>query len=356
MRHSKTKNDSFVHHKSSREGSHPTSPETLDHLESKTSMLRWILDNYSEHIEDHDLDTRNIAYPEKEDSRQLRPDCWIKLTNGIQISIEYQHSAGNYRRIEEKNRIYRDKKIEPWWIFSTETKETFQVRKRNLYRSRYGFSTIDLSTTQKFLARKGIRFYWFDRSSRRIGVPVIYRKVPVTPKNDEHWEAGKPVTEKMYGGHPDKSFYDFAFASGHPLGECWIDLESGKLLTPTHDRIATDREKLLIEMEQQRSLARANQWKIIEEQKNEQLSADKERKEKRPTTWPKSSAPPTPSSQFTDPPSLKKSTQETTYPSLQKADSPEHSIEQKEHPGETRPAKRKGKMSKLFERLRRFWN
>lgn len=222
----------FVHDEGKSFQGHAEHPETADHLHSKAALLEWVRSAYPDDVVDVDLDTKNIAIAvEGGTPRMQRPDAWIKLSSGAQIAIEFQHSAGDFDRVREKTSRYEQQGITVWWIFSGRSPATCRNVQPAKFRTKYGELTADLTPAQIRLVGQATQFFWFDVEHRRLATPMVPTRRWFRPLPEEEW-LHKTRTRRAYWGPPLKGYSRWARMYEHDLGQCQVDLATGRLVTP----------------------------------------------------------------------------------------------------------------------------
>lgn len=249
----------FVHHSGKSTRDHAGGDESLDHLNSKTALLSWILSVYGDEIIDHDLDSKNIKKEASADIGvvgQVRPDAWVKFKNGQQIAIEFQHSVGDPKRVVDKTKAYLQSDITPWWVFSGRSSETCVNVRPAKFTSHYGNLVADLSAPQKALTDAGVLFFWFDYESARLATPVVYSQVSFRAGAGELWGRQALRTRKRYVRSPRRYLNSWARIFDHSLEECAVDVSTGALVTPGTRAITRDAQRIAAEIQELRAQAR----------------------------------------------------------------------------------------------------
>lgn len=262
-----SKRAAFRHPRGMTLGDHDNEPETLDHSESKSILLAWILRTCA--VDRFDHDTSNLVLADSNGvSVQARPDAYIELADGARIAIEYQYSAGSGRQIREKTELYEQAGITVWWIFSGRSPYTLQMRPPvTLSNGRRGFPETDLTTTQLEMLQAGIPFVWFDREHQTIATPAGCTARLITTYQDELWpredatdgtrQKGRPQTKKKYWGPLIKDFSTRACLIPSTLSECGIDTATGTLITGGTQMCDRGEAQAALEIGQLREEARA---------------------------------------------------------------------------------------------------
>lgn len=237
--HRVERRDGFQHAPGQSEQHGKSGSETLDHLNSKSAILDWILVTYAEHVAHHVLDTKNIQASIGGQDVSIRPDAYVELHTGKKIAVEFQHSAGDPDRILEKHAAYERLGITTWWVFSGRSPFTCQNAEqlrfaRNWYQA-------NMNSAQEHLVSAGIPFFWYDNERRLIATPTVSTRVRITPDDSrEVWDSKSPTTKYRYRRYPFPKFRNPVLFHPEPLVKCEVDVSTGDLITPTikHHRIA----------------------------------------------------------------------------------------------------------------------
>lgn len=284
-----SKRAAFRHPQGRTLGEHDDDPETLDHSESKSILLAWILRTYA--VDRFDHDTTNLALADSNGARvQVRPDAYVELADGARIAIEYQYSAGSGRRIREKTELYEQSGITVWWIFSGHSPHTLQPRPTFTYPDgSRGYPETNLTTTQLEMLQAGIPFLWFDRVHQTIATPAGRTARLITTRQEELWprqdaadgtrRKGRPRTTKKYWGPLIKNFSTRACLVPSSLSECDIDTTTGTLITGGMQMWARGEARAALEVEQLRDEARARHRAAVLHRRETDEQAEREAQE-----------------------------------------------------------------------------
>lgn len=240
----------FVHDEGKSFHGHAEHPETADHLHSKAALLEWVRSAYPDDVVDFDLDTKNIAISvEGGTSRAQRPDAWVKLSSGAQIAIEFQHSAGDFDRVQEKTSRYEQQGITVWWVFSGRSPDTCRNVLPAPVRTKFGDLTADLTPAQISLAGQATPFFWFDVERRRIATPMVPTRRWFRRLSEEVWlQEHEMRTITAYWGPPLEGYSRWARMYEHDLAQCQVDLVTGRLVTPGTQVWARDSKRAVTEI------------------------------------------------------------------------------------------------------------
>ncbi|RUQ23498.1 competence protein CoiA family protein [Kocuria sp. HSID16901] len=238
-----------------------TNPESNEHALAKVKLLNWATTHLGPELAASDLDTRNITFTNESGTVSVRPDAWIKLTNGTEIAIEYQHSAAEPQRVREKTAIYRKNNINVWWVFSPRH-ITCKVVRRYKTTGPTTTSSLRYRVSAKFtpgqavLAKEGIMFFWFDPVSSILATPVAYNRVPFALFPESTDSDRQPTeTHKKYFRGPQKGLDKYGLLRESSLQSCSIDRETGNLLSPAHHLVIRHRPKIREEITRRRQQA-----------------------------------------------------------------------------------------------------
>lgn len=238
-----------------------TNPESNEHALAKAMLLDWATTHLGDDLAASDLDTRNITLTNDSGTVSVRPDAWIKLTNGTEIAIEYQHSEPTVHRVREKTSIYRQNKISVWWVFSPR-RETCKVTRRFnatgpastsslRYRARATFISV-----QTALAKEGIMFFWFDPATSILATPAADNHVPFDLFPGTTGPAQQRIkTQRKYFRGPQDGLHKYGLLRESTLHACSIDRQTGALLSPAHRMVLRDQPKIREEIARRRQEA-----------------------------------------------------------------------------------------------------
>lgn len=248
--------DGFKHADGAADRHRGSAPETLDHLNSKTAILHWMLNECAGQVSYFDDDTENIKATVGAAQTFIRPDAYVELHSGAKIAVEFQHSPGDPQRILDKTSAYRRLGIKVWWIFSGRNpltcKNAEAVRgSNNLFRA-------DMNSAQIHLVKDRIQFFWYDYERNLIATPTIHSRIFIGPKTaKELWEEKTPTTRERYWRFPFPRYKRPVMFWPETLNECNIEVETGNLLTKMVRKHRADAERAHEEEMQLRKVAEA---------------------------------------------------------------------------------------------------
>lgn len=248
-------------HPQGKQCSGQTNPESNEHAYAKTLLLHWATSHLGKRLAASDLDTRNITITDDTGTTSLRPDAWLKLTNGTEVAIEYQRSPADPQRVLEKTRFYHRNDITVWWVFS-HRKATCRVTEHGTPDTPDTDSSLhyhvraEFTPAQTALAQAGIMFFWFDPTNATLATPATCAAVPFYLFPDATGkERRRTETEHRYFRGPGPALHQLGFLYESPLEDCSIDVDTGALLSPAHQLVLRDAPKFRDEITSTRTKA-----------------------------------------------------------------------------------------------------
>ncbi|WP_430407158.1 competence protein CoiA family protein [Janibacter sp. G349] len=235
VRRNSTKHDCFAHARGGQAHGHPAL-ESAAHRAGKAGLAAWLTSELGDELRSIVVDEEQVQV----DGERRTPDVLATLADGRRIVIEFQHSPGSPKDVEQRTRFYRRQGYALWWFWGP---SSGNFRRYSAPTAGHRWPTTERIDAQEALARADVIFHWFDPTRALVGTPFhIAKRLP--QRTDEEWtQLDPPELRRWYEGqrgHQPAMLVDTA-----PLERCSVDLraEVPVFLTPAIRRIREGRRQ-----------------------------------------------------------------------------------------------------------------
>ena len=235
VRRNSTKHDCFAHARGGQVHGH-TALESAAHRAGKAGLAAWLVTELGDQLRSIIVDEKQVQVG----GERRTPDILATLADGRCIVIEFQHSPGSPKDVEQRTRFYRQQGYAVWWFWGP---SSGNFRRFSAPTAGHRWPTAERIDAQEALVRADQIFHWFDPARALVGTPFHIAK-RLAPRPDEEWTFhNPPELRRWYEGQQGRQ--PAMLVDTAPLEGCSVDLraEVPVFLTPAVRKIREGRRQ-----------------------------------------------------------------------------------------------------------------